>query len=367
MLLIFLLPILSYASMLDYFHGFVDHMDSSTEILSIEFKNILNSIDYYMENNDIKSCFENDCLGTDCRKVKYPITEQDRVYATISKGVYLKKTPEYISNIGNVVKYTGESARVNETYQYYLVDNADILDDDSSPEWVVYSEKGTPQNIIIGFRGTFHSRDIGTDVDIGNGKLKTSDRFKRNYKALFEKIKTANTIVFTGHSLGGALAVETLKMVYPEYSSKAVIFNAGYSCSNNVNASLPIRSWRTEGDIVSFMGIGKYNEEYLVTNDFLHIMHISRNPLDRHSMDIFTHCPEHYKPKDSSDIPFCVRGYSVYESGAHSWLIPLSFILGIFVLCYCCIAKKKTHYNYFGGLDNYNDNFDEMDRKIIIF
>ena len=56
-----------------------------------------------------------------------------------------------------------------------------------------------------------------------------------------------------------------------------------------------------------------------------------------------------------------------YETGANHWLVPFFFILSMFGLCYCCVAKKKTHYKYYGGLDNYNNNFREIDRKIINF
>ena len=367
MFFIFLLPILTYASTTDYFHKFVDNMDSTKDAISADFINILGSIDNYIETHGVNTCFKNICLGIDCKKVNYPISIEDRVYATISRGVYLKNIPEYISDIGNVVKYKNGVVLANKTYTFSLVETAFFLGNDKSPEWAVYSEKDTPENIIIGFRGTSHKRDIGTDMDIGSGKLNQSDRFKRNFQDLKEIIRNANSIVFTGHSLGGALAVEALKKVYHNKTAKTVIFNAGYSCKNNVNASLPVRSWRAEGDMVSFMGIGKYNEEFVVTNSYLHIVHVSRNPLDRHSMSIFTQCPEHYKSEDLTSIPFCIRGYSIYETGANNWLIPFCLILGIFMICYCCVAKKKTHYNYYGGLDNYNDNFREIDRKVINF
>jgi len=367
MILLFILPVLTSATITNYFHNFVDKMDSTKDIISADFVHILDSMDEYIENNGINQCFKTTCLGTDCKKVNYPTTVEDRVYATISRGVYLKNIPEHISAIGNVVKYRNGVARVNQTYSFSLVETADFLGGDHSPEWVIYSEKKAPENIIIGFRGTFHSRDIDTDMDIGRGKLDSSDRFNRNFQAIQQKIQSVNSIVFTGHSLGGALAVETLKKIYHNITAKAVIFNAGYSCKNNVNTSLPIRSWRTDGDMVSFMGIGKYNEEYLVSNHYLHLVHVSRNPVDRHSMSIFTDCPEHYKPEGSLNIPFCIRGYSIYETGANHWLVPFFLILSMFGLCYCCVAKKKTHYNYYGGLDNYNNNFREMDRKVIIF
>ena len=367
MLLLFLLPVLSYASITNYFHTFVDTMDSTADVISADFVHILSSMDEYIENHGINACFKTTCLGTDCKKVNYPITVEDRVYATISKGVYLKNVPEHISAIGNVVKYRNGVARVNQTYEYSLVETAALLGNDLSPEWAIYSEKNAPENIIVGFRGTFHSRDVDTDLDIGRGKLDSSDRFNRNFQVIQQKIQGANSIVFTGHSLGGALAVETLKKVYHSMNAKAVIFNAGYSCKNNVNASLPVRSWRTDGDMISFMGIGKYNEEFLVSNHYLRLVHVSRNPLDRHSMNIFTQCPEHYKPEEPLNIPFCIRGYSIYETGANHWLVPFFLILGTFGICYCCMAKKKTHYNYYGGLENYNNNFGEMDRKVIIF
>ena len=336
MLRFLLLPLIVSAGITSFFRDAIANIQDMGSVVQDSLEEAVNSMDDFIDNNEATACFDNICLGVSCTSVPYPITTEDRVYATISRGVYLENTPHYISDIGNVV---------TNNYTYILTASATLLPGDNSPEWVIYREKNNAKRLIVGERGTKTKGDIITDAIIGKGTLATSNRLTTNLNAMKSFLDDAEHIVFTGHSLGGALAVELLKVV--TINSFAVVFNAGYSCKNDVNATLPVRSWRAYNDIISYMGRGKYKEERVIQDSYLKKMGISSSPLKRHSAAIFTACPVGFKEIESeSPIQMCVGGTSDHPISVGStidWVIGLGllFLLLVFFL-YCCKAKSKA-------------------------
>jgi len=321
-----LLPFMVSAGITTSFHEALNKIQDIGNMAKDSISEAINSMDTFINEHGATTCFDDVCLGLSCTEVSYPITTEDRVYATISRGVYLENTPQYISDIGNVV---------TNNYTYILTESA-------SPEWVIYREINNPKRIIVGERGTKTSDDVITDTLIGKGTLATSNRFTNNLNAMQSFLDEAEHIVFTGHSLGGALAVELLKTVYPAKNSSAIVFNAGYSCKNDVDPTLPIRSWRSYGDIISYMGRGKYKEERVIQDSFLKKMGITSNPLKRHSAAIFTSCPGGFKEIQSeSAIQMCVPGIASFQTSGTAWIVISLFVFVCILYCYCKKKKPK--------------------------
>jgi len=127
----------------------------------------------------------------------------------ITKASYESKRPDYIDG------YEYDNELSNSNTAIYYNDN----------------------NVIIGFRGTVNIDDLITDVQVVKG---TSDniRFKQAIE-IYNKVKNkypSKTIMATGHSLGGSLALYLNSL----YNIKVETFNAGMGLGflkSNPNAS----------------------------------------------------------------------------------------------------------------------------------
>tara|TARA_R110002072_G_scaffold192549_2_gene349586 strand:- start:8897 stop:14620 length:5724 start_codon:yes stop_codon:yes gene_type:complete len=134
----------------------------------------------------------------------------------------------------------------------------------SSTETCVYMSEET-KDLIVGFRGTANLKDAtGTWGKIALGNLKKTKRFEKDLKEVMVlKDQLPNyKIVYTGHSLGGSLAVA---MVSHFHGDRAVVFNAGAGLGLDLK-KLNIKSYTTQGDAVSMMGVGEYKENIMIRN-----------------------------------------------------------------------------------------------------
>ncbi len=115
---------------------------------------------------------------------------------------------------------------------------------------------------VVAFRGTEPGdwKDLMTDVHII--LRKNSEQF---IKSLRQGLKFKNEVVYTGHSLGGALA----KYVAAKYGYQAVAFNApGIKGLNNLNQMH--RNARIHNVNALFDPVSKYGEHF-GTEETLHV------------------------------------------------------------------------------------------------
>jgi hypothetical protein len=181
-------------------------------------------------------------------KKKAFVKPEDKIYAHISKDVYNKQNNRsvegYIPNLSN------------DEIGVYKIDN----------------------QVIVGLRGTATTDDIKTDALLSIGKIKNTDRYKRNKKHLEQIFKKLGRIdVLTGHSLAGNLAKE-LGVFYP--NSRVVVFNAG--CGIMPSYGKKSTFYVSKGDPVSATCM--LNN----TDDIRIVPSKGDSVLDRHAIDNFT-------------------------------------------------------------------------------
>ena len=187
------------------------------------------------------------------------------------------KTQENIDS--EDVKYFDASKDVyNAVKNRPSIDNYNLSSNISDAETSVYIDEYN-KDIIMAFRGTANFRDVrGTWGKIAFNNLEKSKRFKSDLgKASFIHKSLPNyKITYTGHSLGGSLAVAMVKN-FPQ--DKAVIFNAGYGVGYSVK-NLNVKSYSVKGDGVSALGAGQYKDNIIISGD-------ASNPLDAHGITAF--------------------------------------------------------------------------------
>ncbi len=109
---------------------------------------------------------------------------------------------------------------------------------------VFYNPK--EKKMVFSVAGTHNLSDVGTDVYLATGNLKSTNRYKSAKKTLDKarnKYKPSNVVV-TGHSLGGAIAQYVAKK-----EDKVVTFNKGATIGQKTRKNET--AYRTKGDIVS--------------------------------------------------------------------------------------------------------------------
>jgi hypothetical protein len=107
------------------------------------------------------------------------------------------------------------------------------------------------KEIKVAFRGTDNLGDVKTDVYLGIGKLKNTDRFKKEDNLInqLKRMYPSYKITVTGHSLAGNIAAELANKHNLEGSG----FNAGFGISGKINNS-NFQHYRTSTDPVSILG-----------------------------------------------------------------------------------------------------------------
>ena len=159
----------------------------------------------------------------------------------------------------------------NSIGKYQLIPNM------SDEETSVYIDKNN-KKLIVALRGTSNTNDVkGTWGKIAVSNLPKSKRFQADLdKVMFarKQLGSEYKITFTGHSLGGSLAVQMVKK-FP--SENAVIFNAGYGLGQNVK-NLNVKSYSVVGDAVSGLGAGGYKQNILLDSG-------KNNAISAHTLD----------------------------------------------------------------------------------
>ena len=160
------------------------------------------------------------------------------------------------------------------------------------PETCVYS-KGL--KAIVGFRGTAAAKDLYDDILILEGKVfPRLEESKRFVKALADA-NPKFTIELTGHSLGGALARETSKLL----GHVATTFNAAAPPKNPVTNAQGEVAYHTVFDLISVWQAPntiRIDKGHRPTANFLAVflpgsyflVSLARDLVPAHSLDTFT-------------------------------------------------------------------------------
>ena len=120
----------------------------------------------------------------------------------------------------------------------------------SSNQEVWYNPK--KQKLLYNVAGTHNLADVGTDLYLGLGKLKDTNRYKQaqdtlnKAKAKYNPYKTA----ITGHSLGASIG-----QGIRSGNDKFVGLDAGYTIGQKTRSNNGLsRHFRSSGDLVSLLG-----------------------------------------------------------------------------------------------------------------
>ena len=159
------------------------------------------------------------------------------------------------------------------------IDGYSPVQDLSSAEAVVYKNDEKKQ-IIIGFRGSVNFKDFKTDIRLAVGGITKTERYESSVNLVKKVIEMFPnyTIGFTGHSLGGTLAIE-MNLITP--SRRAVSFNAGHTpLRRKATNDNDITYYTNKGDLVSGLGMKSYRDVKVLDNEH-------KNPLIAHSLARF--------------------------------------------------------------------------------
>jgi hypothetical protein len=124
--------------------------------------------------------------------------------------------------------------------------------------------------LLYTIAGTHNISDVGTDVYLGLGKLKDTNRYKeadRILKKAQEKYKPKHTDI-TGHSLGGSIA----QGLHNRGNTKTL--DAGYTIGQPTHGE----HFRHARDVVSFLSSNDKHNHKLRKNEGI-------NPLYTHNVD----------------------------------------------------------------------------------
>lgn len=114
---------------------------------------------------------------------------------------------------------------------------------------IYYNSKDN--RLLVGMRGSANADDALTDVSLGAGQLRNTNRYKRSadkHRQAKNKYKGAKTVV-VGHSLGGSLA-----SAIGDDDDDIITFNKGNTLlSNTTTTKKNEKSYRVKGDVVSLI------------------------------------------------------------------------------------------------------------------
>ena len=140
------------------------------------------------------------------------------------------------------------------------------LSNDNQQVW--YNSK--KNKLLYTIAGTHNISDVGTDIYLGLGKLKDTNRYKEADKTLKkaqEKYKPKHTDI-NGHSLGGSIA----QGLHNRGDTKTL--DAGYTISQPTYGE----HFRHSRDVVSFLSSNDKHNHQLRKNDGI-------NPFYTHNVD----------------------------------------------------------------------------------
>ena len=143
-----------------------------------------------------------------------------------------------------------------------------ILDDElSNDNQQVYVNRKKNNKLLFSVAGTHKLQDIGTDIYLGIGKLKDTNRYKEAESTL-EKAKkkyNKNNVTIIGHSLGS-----TIGSYIKKPQDKFIGLDAGYTIGQPTRDG---EHYRSKNDIVSLLGSNNNNMKTLNTNTNLFNAH----------------------------------------------------------------------------------------------
>ena len=110
------------------------------------------------------------------------------------------------------------------------------------------------KKLVVSVAGTHNLRDWGTDIFLGAGKLKDTNRYKEA-KSIYDKAKNKYNPLQSsavGHSLGGTIA-----NYIASGNDKAYGLDSGYTIGQTSRNNS--KQFRSSGDVVSALGANQKN------------------------------------------------------------------------------------------------------------
>jgi len=204
-----------------------------------------------------------------------------------------------IANIHYIYQQRPNKERANKMAKRKLGRLGYELDEANTDKDVLTAKRGN--NIHINYTGTNVNspRDIISDVALATGVQRINPQFtnrRRTTRQIMRQYGDDSDYSLGGHSLGGSIAMNTLKQSKSirDRVKVAHVFNPGYTLPfhNSIKVDKPIKKeldkkvniHRVKGDIVSAYS----NKDTAFGNLFEHTADKDADMLEKHSLDTFT-------------------------------------------------------------------------------
>ena len=204
-----------------------------------------------------------------------------------------------IANIHYIYQQRPNKERANKMAKRKLGRFGYELDETNTDKDVLTAKRGN--NIHINYTGTNVNspRDIISDVALATGVQRINPQFKerrQKTRDIMRQYGDDKAYSLGGHSLGGSIALNTLKQSKSirDRTQVAHVFNAGYTkafhesikVDKKVKRELDkkVNHHRVKGDIVS----AHANKETAFGNLFEYTADKDADMLEKHSLDTFT-------------------------------------------------------------------------------
>ena len=204
-----------------------------------------------------------------------------------------------IANIHYIYQQRPNKERANKMVKRKLGRFGYELDEANTDKDVLTAKRGN--NVLINYTGTNVNspRDIISDIALGVGVQRINPQFKerrQKTRDMMRQYGDEKDYSLGGHSLGGSIALDTLKQSKSirDRTQVAHVFNPGYTkafhesikVDKKVKRELDkkVNIHRTKGDIVSAYS----NKETAFGNLFEHTADKDADMLEKHSLDTFT-------------------------------------------------------------------------------